>query len=510
MATGLAHDVSGELRDPHSGKWSKGGQVLHRLVDEAKAGGHERTLAQVRSVKPGGGKQINGHWVDRPESEGGKFRVKLKKPGERGRDTRTYASDEDAAHALHTGSHTSPATEAAARGVAGSRPGKPPSAPEKPNAGFREVRAGELKPGMVVSSGHWQAPSGPHEITKLEKSGAGSRSGGVTHAQGIYNTASTHVHHKDGKYQVSNNTKFKVHREAPAGPQQTRRIEVQSGTANVRNINIPQSGKKEPGIKAPVRGLPMGYSAHYAPADAPGLKGDKGKPNIEIWSAKEGHIATLRYRDYTSQKRGRVGNISAGSYRTTGYTYDLKHPEVVAAHKESYQKAIRQRLHGGRPKPGSDLEAPQGRAAADAIKDHEERLAKARGTITQDQRELLAKIQAREKARVEAENKGRGGVTIHSGPMGGVPSIDSKIASVEASFREQGISYTPQDLVDTRLDSVMADLKSGDSRITIKVPSGSEVTIPRDVAQELVNRVKASQAKQWRQSRLREIGHIRG
>jgi hypothetical protein len=72
-------------------------------------------------------------------------------------------------------------------------------------------------------------------------------------------------------------------------------------------------------------------------------------------------------------------------------------------------------------------------------------------------------------------------------------NIDKKISAVESSFREEGISYTPQDLVATRLDSVLADLKAGDTRITIKVPSGSEVTIPRDVAIELANRARKNQ-----------------
>lgn len=537
MASGLAHDVSRELRDPHSGKWSKGGQVLDRLEREA-SGGHERTLAQVHSVKPGGGKQVNGHWVDRPESEGGKFRVKLKKPGERGRDTRTYASAEDAASALHTGSHGSPATERAARDVTAtsrpSAPAGPPSRPEKPSESVRTVTARDLKPGMVVSSGHWQAPSGPHEITKLEKSGAGSSSGGVRYSSGIYHTASTHIHHKDGQYQVSNNTKFKVHKEAPSGPQNTRRIEVQSGTANVRNINIPQSGAKEPGTKAPVRGLPPGYSAHYAPASDPGLKGDKGKPNIEIWSAKDGHVATLRYRDYLSQKRGRVGNISVGSYRTTGYTYELKHPDVKAAHKEAYQTAIRQRLHGGRPNPGSDLEAPQGRAAADAIKDHEERLARARGEITPAQRQQMNRIQAIEKARVEAENKGRGGVTIHSGPMGGVgdkPDIASLNAQWQAARdRWQKAALPSQSKaaqremhdIESRLKAVGAafDAKTGWSKpgpVPATRYNGALITSMSDA--QLRNaakkpgspqEIKDEIARRYRQAKLKEIGHVRG
>lgn len=72
-------------------------------------------------------------------------------------------------------------------------------------------------------------------------------------------------------------------------------------------------------------------------------------------------------------------------------------------------------------------------------------------------------------------------------------SIESRIARVEASFREEGISYTPQDLVATRLDSVLADLRAGDQFITIKVPSGSEISMPRDVAQELANRARKNQ-----------------
>lgn len=511
MAT-LAHDVSRELRDPH-GKWSKGGAVLDRMARDV-AGGHERTLAQVNGVKPGGGKQINGHWVDRPSSEGGKFRVKLKKPGERGRDTRTYASPEDAARALHTGSHTSPATERAAKDVTGSPPklsgpedivrkiGSEEAARRKQEEtttatlrklqGKPEVRtvtAKDLKPGMVVSSGHWQAPSGPHEITKLEKSGAGSRSGGVRYSSGIYHTASTHVHHKDGQYQVSNNTRFKVHKEAPQGPAPAHRIEVKSGTANVRGISVIKDTGKEPGVKAPVRGLPPGYSAHYAPLTDPGLKGDKGKPNIEIWSAKDGHVATLRYRDYMSQKRGRVGNISVGSYRTTGYTYQLKHPEVKAAHKEAYQKAIRGGGYGGSSTPGSDLEAPQGRAAVAAIKDHEERLAKARGEVTPAMRQQLNRIQAIEKARTEAENKNRGGVTIHSGPMGGVPDNQPEGYARRTAAAAGEITHYNGARITSMSDRQLQN--------AAKKPGA-----PQAVKDEI--------ARRYRQANLKEIGHVRG
>ena|ERR1700751_4853755 len=44
------HDVSQELRDPHSGKWSKGGQVLKRLEREATAGQKERHKSGDRVV----------------------------------------------------------------------------------------------------------------------------------------------------------------------------------------------------------------------------------------------------------------------------------------------------------------------------------------------------------------------------------------------------------------------------------------------------------------------------
>jgi len=75
--------------------------------------------------------------------------------------------------------------------------------------------------------------------------------------------------------------------------------------------------------------------------------------------------------------------------------------------------------------------------------------------------------------------------------------MESKIASVESQFAESGISYSPQDLVATRLDSVLRDLGSKDRVITIKVPSGSEVSIPRDVAQELANRVRRQQRQSY-------------
>jgi hypothetical protein len=117
----LLHDVSRELRD-RSGKWTKGGAALERMSHEAAGEQtHEGVLAKVRSIPEGKGKTVNGHWVDRPAEEGHKYRVKLKTSDKGKRDTRTYDTPEEAAAALHSGSHS---------GAAPSPPApSPPKAP---------------------------------------------------------------------------------------------------------------------------------------------------------------------------------------------------------------------------------------------------------------------------------------------------------------------------------------------------------------------------------------------
>lgn len=154
------HDVSRELRDPH-GKWTKGGAALERMVHEA-AGEHtqEGTLAKVRGIPENKGKTVNGHWVDRPAEEGHKYRVKLKTGDKGKRDTRTYDTPEEAAKALHTGSHN------------GTGPGSPPAAPSpSPPSGmnFSEItdRLRDIQPGQRIGIngvGVTAHPNGKYEV----------------------------------------------------------------------------------------------------------------------------------------------------------------------------------------------------------------------------------------------------------------------------------------------------------------------------------------------------------
>jgi len=145
------HDVSRELRDPHSGKWSRGGAILGRMAHEV-AGKHEATHAKVSAIPAGGGKNIGGHWVER---KGDQYHVKLKTSTRGKRDSKVYDNPEDAARAVHTGSHASPGSETAARGVAGS--GRAPAAPEapRPSPGStarneKGATPGEFEPGAIT------------------------------------------------------------------------------------------------------------------------------------------------------------------------------------------------------------------------------------------------------------------------------------------------------------------------------------------------------------------------
>ena len=215
----LGHDVSAELRGPH-GEWTRTGAALKKMAGEAKA--TNSTEGKIAAIPEGTTKRINGVAVHHVSDT--RVRVGFKKAGG-GWEYQHYGSRADAAKAVDSGHHVStasPGSEKAVREVARApAPKVPARAPAAPTASTeaRTITATGLKPGMVVSSGHWQAPKGQHEVAKVEKSGAATRSGGVTHAQGIYNTASTHITDSNGRhYQVSNNTKFKVHKESPAAP----------------------------------------------------------------------------------------------------------------------------------------------------------------------------------------------------------------------------------------------------------------------------------------------------
>jgi len=414
-----SHDVSHELREPHSGKWTKGGQALSRMA-------HEAVTAKVKGIEPGGGKNIKGHWVDRPASEGGRYRVKLKTGDKGKRDTKVYASAEEAAKAVHSDSHSAsaPAVPGARQAEikAQNQAARERASAARASSSVRSIRAGELKPGMTVSTDHWQAPKGPHEITKLEKSGAGSRSGGVRSSYGIYNTASTHVHHAGGKYEVSNNTKFRVHKEAPAE-------------------------------------APAGDEKPYANTPEAALREMVGRGGNQA--------ATKELMD--RMLAGEKARVEAENKRRfpQGSTQVYDKPMGGASGPN---------LAGGAAPPLSSSPALQKMSDSDLKRMVDRRGYNWKGA----ERELAAR-------RTAQANVGR--------PAPG--SMESKIASVESQFAESGISYSPQDLVATRLDSVLRDLGSKDRVITIKVPSGSEVSIPRDVAQELANRVRRQQRQSY-------------
>lgn len=71
------------------------------------------------------------------------------------------------------------------------------------------------------------------------------------------------------------------------------------------------------------------------------------------------------------------------------------------------------------------------------------------------------------------------------------PAIKKKLADVEMMFNEEGINYTPKGLFESRgrkyiAGRVQEARASGDNTITVKVPSGSEVEVPLDVAEALL------------------------
>ena len=71
------------------------------------------------------------------------------------------------------------------------------------------------------------------------------------------------------------------------------------------------------------------------------------------------------------------------------------------------------------------------------------------------------------------------------------PEIKKKLANVEMMFNEEGINYTPKSLFESRgrkyiAGEVQYSRAEGSSTITVKVPSGSEVEIPLDVAEALL------------------------
>lgn len=477
----LGHDVSRELRGQH-GRWTKTGAALHRMTEEASASraapDHETVLRSVSTVAKGTGKTIGGHRIDRTQKD--KYRVGLKTSS--GRDTKLYGTAQDAAKAISEGKHHDSGTEAAVRSITGG--GKKQSylfEMRDPDGSVYDVHsfsAGSLKEARAMAQSH---PDAKGRTIHFE---GGGKAPEAKRPQGA-------VEHKENALTKSEEA---IRQESLRKLQQNpRTVKVQSGTAHVRDIAIPQSGKAEPwGSKLPMRDLPAGYTAHQA--DPQKGYGDKGKPNIEIWHKDEGHVATLKYKDYLSQKRGRVGNISAGSYRTTGYRYELTHPEVKAANRESYQQAIKENRYPGQYKPGSDIERPQGKSAQAAIQDHETRLARARGTTTKNYapmtpelREQIQRIQAEQKAKTEAENKNRGGVTENRGAGVGVgkPNLAGGATPPKSTPADRVMSgVSPSGMSDAELQKAYDDLKARESQYGTKLASGGSLA-PKALSEAL-------------------------
>jgi len=68
------------------------------------------------------------------------------------------------------------------------------------------------------------------------------------------------------------------------------------------------------------------------------------------------------------------------------------------------------------------------------------------------------------------------------------PDVKQLLADTEANFREDGVDdYTPESLMSTRSSQLAEEIRyaveNGDNWITLKVPSGSEQSIPLKLAQ---------------------------
>lgn len=482
-----------ELRDPH-GQWTRGGAVLHRLAHEASAArgasgpDPKEVHARISSLPKGKRVGISGHVVDNIPSKGLRVRIK-------GEGSQHYDSSHSAAEAVLRGSHKG--------GTPAPRVPFPKEGPDyKPESESSKKRAAE------AANKRQSAELAGHTLTGETRQAYGTTQYAVLRPDGRsieWADEGSALHRAAEK-----NTTAKEWRQKKLG---------EIGHPTPPAPKAPAARHK----KVAIQGLPAGYTGLDR-----GQKDYKGQRVVEIHHATQGHVANLEYHDYTTPvTRGR-SRIASGSVRTKGYTYKLVHKDAKAG-AESVREEARANT-GGKYSPSTysmlqqTLAVPLGRAAQDAIKRHNELSSKsapkpaAKPASTESTGRDIASMAAqwqsardrwqsaslpsqsrlhqREMRDVEAKLKAAGATfDAKTGwhKPGAATDLNKRISQVESQFREEGISYTPQDLVATRLDSVLSDLKAGDTRITIKVPSGSEVTIPRDVAIELANRARSGQ-----------------
>jgi hypothetical protein len=110
-----AHDVSHELRD-RRGRWARSGALRRMAQEVIDSQSLSSVFTKVQAIEPDKGRNIGGHWVDRPASEGHRYRVKLKTTDKGKRDVKIYDTPGEAAAAIHQESHL----------------GSPPSPPREP------------------------------------------------------------------------------------------------------------------------------------------------------------------------------------------------------------------------------------------------------------------------------------------------------------------------------------------------------------------------------------------
>ena len=503
------HDVSREMRDPH-GKWSRGGQVLHRLTKEAEVGAKqaaEGKLQEGHRVKYKTGATGVVHHVD----EKGVPHVVWDRG--RGKPVRTPAH-----HLTRTEGEAKPAEKAATSEKAA-----------------RDLAAKQWRQEKLKEIGYGEAGIGPHP----NPAGPNARN----QVSALLGGPAEHMGGQ--RYRVNgklHDVTFSSSGHAVSARELTS-SEMKSGARHDPTAHrAPGGGSKRfpNGMHVSVNG------GRYRGEDGEVIAGgDQLRPGLlhvqrkdgSTFLVKEANVADAkmsypeaqsRVKDYLSKKG------SGGKYRQP--TPEAQRGEInkrsqeAAAVKDKWmgkQATITSGPHAGitgkvvqADRYGVTIQASDGTRYTPGHNQFRE--ARSGGAKSPDElRKMIAEAEVKAKAAQEAENKSRlpggsqtvydkpfhraGGETqdylkkLRGGSTGPDVSMNEKISRLESRFAEGGIDYSPQSLVDTRLHEVMDDLKNypRDKTITVKVPSGSEVQIPRDVAEELVKRVQNANRKSY-------------